>query len=229
MRAIYAAFRGDAKLDFSGDFYSFSLLNPDVVTGADGASRPADLRRRRAGVDVPDGRRGRRRPAGPSAEHHRLPRRGRGPGGPPGRGGGRPRPGHRGPRLPGHDRGVRRRAGPRAPARRPPRPPGLLRVDARLRRRVRHLGVARRRRAAQRPAAAGRVRGDDGDHHRRDARRAGRDLAPGTSCRASCSTASATGPTTSSATRCSTTGTTTPTSLERWQDVNRRVGELAVR
>jgi probable F420-dependent oxidoreductase len=26
MRAIYAAFRGDAKLDFQGDFYSFSLL-----------------------------------------------------------------------------------------------------------------------------------------------------------------------------------------------------------
>jgi probable F420-dependent oxidoreductase len=28
MRAIYAAFRGEAKLDFAGDFYSFSLLNP---------------------------------------------------------------------------------------------------------------------------------------------------------------------------------------------------------
>lgn len=28
MRAIYAAFRGEARLDFQGDFYSFSLLNP---------------------------------------------------------------------------------------------------------------------------------------------------------------------------------------------------------
>ncbi len=28
MRAIYAAFRGDAKLDFAGEFYSFSLLTP---------------------------------------------------------------------------------------------------------------------------------------------------------------------------------------------------------
>jgi probable F420-dependent oxidoreductase len=28
MRAIYAAFRGEAKLDFAGEFYSFSLLNP---------------------------------------------------------------------------------------------------------------------------------------------------------------------------------------------------------
>ena len=28
MRAIYAAFRGDAKLDFAGAFYSFSLLTP---------------------------------------------------------------------------------------------------------------------------------------------------------------------------------------------------------
>ena len=27
-RAIYAAFRGEAKLDFAGDFYSFSLLTP---------------------------------------------------------------------------------------------------------------------------------------------------------------------------------------------------------
>ena len=28
MRAIYAAFRGDAKLNFEGDYYSFSLLTP---------------------------------------------------------------------------------------------------------------------------------------------------------------------------------------------------------
>jgi probable F420-dependent oxidoreductase len=28
MRAIYAAFRGDAKLEFAGEFYSFSLLTP---------------------------------------------------------------------------------------------------------------------------------------------------------------------------------------------------------
>jgi probable F420-dependent oxidoreductase len=33
MRAIYAAFRGDEKLDFKGDFYSFSLLTPTWSPG----------------------------------------------------------------------------------------------------------------------------------------------------------------------------------------------------
>lgn len=33
VRAIFAAFRGAAKLDFSGDFYSFSLLPPEWAPG----------------------------------------------------------------------------------------------------------------------------------------------------------------------------------------------------